>query len=100
MSGVTANQRGLNRTRQHHRTCIAVLLECVKQGRGKAEVAFAEVLGVLGTVDTGEVENEVGLAAVAVEFLGSRIDVVLKDLIDLYRVIFRLAVLDIIELGA
>lgn len=100
VSGIAAYQCCLNRTRQHHRAGIAMLLESVEQGRGKAEVAFAEVLGVLGAVDTGEVENKVGLPAVAVEFLWCRVDVVLKDLVDLYRVIFRLAVLDIIELEA
>lgn len=77
-----------------------MLFERVEQGGGEAEVATAEVLGILGAVDTGEVEHEVGLAAVAVKLFGGRIEVIFEDLVDDDGIVAGLAVADIVELGA
>lgn len=99
MPGIATYQSSLNGAAQHYRTCVAVLAERVEQCRGKAEVALAEVFGILGAVYTCEIKYEIGLPAVAVEFLGRRIDVVFKDRLDFHGIVFRLAVLDVIELG-
>lgn len=74
--------------------------QSVEQGGGESEVAFGEVVGILGTVHTGEIEHEVGLAAVAVEFFGSRVDVVLEHLLDSDGVVAGLSVLYVFELCA
>ena len=80
--GIAADEGCLDGAREHHRAAVAMLFECIEELRGKAEVAFAEVVGILGAVDSGEVEHEVGLAAVAVELAGRGVDVVFKDLVN------------------
>ena len=100
MAGVAAYKRGLNGAAEHHRAGVAVLAQGVEQGRGEAEVALGEVLGVFGTVHAGEVEHEVGLGAVAVEVLGRGVEVVLENLVDGHGVIPGFAFLYVIELGA
>ena len=99
MTGIATDQRCLDRTRKHHRAGVAMLLECVEQCRRKSEVTLAEVFGILGTVHAGKVEYEVGLVTIAVKVFGRRIDVVLEDLLYLYRVILCLTLLDVMELG-
>ena len=77
-----------------------MLLKSLKQPGGEAEVAFFEIFGILGTVDSGEVEHEVGLTTVAVELSGCRVEVIFKHLIDLDRIVTGFPVPDIIELCA
>ena len=77
-----------------------MFFERVEQCRGKAEVTFLEVFGILGAIYAGEVEHEVGFTAVAVKFLGSRVDVVLEHFIDLDRIVLSLTLLYVVELGA
>ena len=100
MAGIAADERGLNGAREHHGAAVAVIFERVEQCRGEAEVAFAEVFGILGAVDTGEVEHEVGFAAVMVKLFGGRIEVIFEDLVDCDGIVAGLAVADIVELGA
>lgn len=91
----------LGRRRYHHRAAVAMTLQRFEQGRGEAEVAGHELFGVLRAVDAGEVEHEVGLAAVAVELFGGGVDVVGEDLVDCQRrEATVLALLDCVELGA
>ncbi len=96
-AGVAPDERGLYRRRKHHRARVAVLLEGVEQRRGEAEVALHELAVVLGAVHPGEVEDEVGLAAVAVELLGRRVEVVLEDLFYCDGTVFGFPVLYVVE---
>ncbi len=75
-----------------------MLFEGVEQRRGEAEVAPAEVFGVFGPVYAGEIEYKVGLAAVAVEIFGRRIEVIFENLVDRDGIIPGLAVFYVIEL--
>ena len=76
-----------------------MLLQGVEQDGGEAEVALVEIVGILGSVDAGEVEDEVGLAAVAVEVRRGRVEVVLEDLVYLNRIVPGLTVFYVIELS-
>lgn len=55
-------------------------LERLEQRGGEPEVALHELGLVLGAVDTGQVEHEVGPGAVLLQLLGGRVDVELHDL--------------------
>ena len=55
-------------------------LERLEQRGGEPEVALHELRLVLGAVDAGQVEDEVGAGAVAVQLLGRRVEVILHDL--------------------
>ena len=97
----TAGQRGLGTAGEHHRGFVAVLLQGVKQGAGKAEVAFHKVLWVLRTVDSGKVKDKVAFGTPLVQLRRGAVEVVLEDLID-YQITVTagLAAFDVIELGA
>ena len=100
MTGVTAYQSGLYRAAQHHRATVAMAAERVEKRRGEAEVALAEVVGVLGAVDAGQVEHEAGLRAPALEFLRRRVEIVLENIIYLHREAAQLAVADVTQTRA
>lgn len=70
---------GLRARGEHDGAAVAVVLEQPQELRGEAEVAPHEVGRVLGAVDAGEVEDEVGLRAVERELLAGAVDVVLVD---------------------
>lgn len=55
-------------------------LERLEQRGGEPEVALHELGLVLGAVDAGQVEDEVGTGAVLLQLLGRRLDIVLHDL--------------------
>lgn len=55
-------------------------LEGVQQRGGEPEVALHEIGLVLGAVDAGQVEDEVGAGAEVLQLLGHGVDVVLHDL--------------------
>ena len=78
----TACEGGLLTRREHDGAFVAMLLQGVEQGAGKAEVALHELLLVLGAVDACEVEDEVAVAAPLVELLMCAIKVVLIDCLD------------------
>jgi len=97
----TACKGCLDRTGDHYRAVVAVFLESIKKYRGKAEVTFHEVLLVLRTVHSCQVEDEVAFAAVAVKVFCCGVDVVLEDFRDCeVSVALCLAGLYIVELGA
>ena len=75
-----ARQARLRGAGEHDGARVAVALERVEQRGGEPEVALHELRLVLGAVDAGQVEDEVGVGAVAVQLLGCRVDVVLHDL--------------------
>jgi hypothetical protein len=78
-----------------------VLLEGTEQQGGESEVALHEFFLVLGTVDAGQVEDEVALLAVAVELLGGGVYVVWEDFTHCEGAIaLGFAFFDVIELGA
>lgn len=55
-------------------------LERLEQRGGEPEVALHELGLVLGAVDAGQVEDEVGTGAVLLQLFRGRVDVVLHDL--------------------
>ena len=59
-----------------------MLLQGIKQGAGKTEVALHELFLVLRAVDACEVENEVAVLAPLVKLLGGAVEVVLIDCLD------------------
>lgn len=75
-----ARQARLRGAGEHDGAFVPVALQGVEQRGGEPEVALHELGLVLGAVDAGQVEDEVGAGAVAVELIGRRIDVVLHDL--------------------
>lgn len=75
-----ARQTRLRGAGEHDGACVAVALQGLQQRGGEPEVALHELGLVLGAVDAGQVEDEVGAGAVAVQLLGRRVDVVLHDL--------------------
>lgn len=75
-----AGQARLRGAGQHDGAPVAVALERVQQRGGEPEVALHELGLVLGAVDAGQVEHEVGAGAVVIELGGRRVDVVLHDL--------------------
>ena len=75
-----AREARLRGAGQHDGARVPVALEGVQQRGGEPEVALHELGLLLGAVDAGQVEHEVGAGAVPVQFLGRRIDVVLHDL--------------------
>ena len=94
-----SGEAGLLRAGEHDRAGVAVLLERVEKGADEAEVAGHEFFLVLGTVDAGEVEDEVGLLAPLVELLGGGVKVVFEDGLDVDSVVAGFAVFDVVELG-
>ena len=75
-----ARQARLRGAGEHHGATVAVALQGVQQRRGEPEVALHELGLVLGAVDAGQVEDEVGAGAVVLQLPGSRVDVVIHDL--------------------
>lgn len=75
-----ARQARLRGAGEHDGARIAVSLERLEQRGGEPEVALHELGLVLGPVDAGQVEDEVGAGAVPVQLRGGRVDVVLHDL--------------------
>lgn len=55
-------------------------LERLEQRGGEPEVALHALRFVLGAVDAGQVEDEVGAGAVLLQLPGRRVEVVLHDL--------------------
>lgn len=75
-----AGQARLRGAGQHDGACVAVALQGVQQRGGEPEVALHELRLVLGAVDAGQVEDEVGAGTVVLQLAGRRVDVVLHDL--------------------
>ena len=97
----TSGQGGLDGGADHHGAVVPVLLQGVEQRGGEAEVALHELLRVLRAVHPGEVEHEVAVAAPRVQFPGRGAEVVFIDGFNLHAAVpARLAVLDVVELGA
>lgn len=75
-----ARQARLRGAGEHDGAPVAVALEGLEQRGGEPEVALHELGLVLGAVDAGQVEDEVGAGAVLFQLPGGRVDVVLHDL--------------------
>ena len=95
-----AGEGGLDAGGEHDRAGVAVSFKGIKKGGGEPEVAAHELLRVLGAVDTGQVEHEVGLGAPRVQLHGRGVDVVFVDLIHGYVIVAGPAVADVAQLGA
>ena len=74
-----ARQARLRGAGEHDGAFVPVALQGVEQRGGEPEVALHELGLLLGAVDAGQVEDEVGAGAVALQLLGRRLDVVLHD---------------------
>ena len=72
-------------------------LKGVQQRGGEPEVALHELGLVLGAVDAGQVEDEVGTGAVLVKLPGRGVDVELHDLEREQRLILLTAVLAVAD---
>lgn len=88
-----ARQARLRGAGEHDGAPVAVALEGVQQRRGEPEVALHELRLVLGAVDAGQVEDEVGAGAEVLQLFLGRVEVVLHDLEGKERLVFRAAVL-------
>ena len=88
-----ARQARLRGAGEHDGARVAVALESIQQRGGEPEVALHELRLVLGAVDAGQVEDEVGAGAVFVQLLSRRVDVVLHDLEGKEWLVFGTAVL-------
>lgn len=75
-----AREARLRGAGEHDGASVAVALQRVQQRGGEPEVALHELGLVLGAVDAGQVEDEVGAGAVVLQLPGGRVDVVLHDL--------------------
>ena len=74
-----AGEGGLLAAGEHHWTGVVMLLKGVQQGTGKAKVALHELLLVLRTVHTRQVEYKVRILTPLIQLFWSRIQVILKD---------------------
>jgi len=92
-----AGQARLRGTGQHDGAPVAVALEGVEQRGGEPEVALHELGLVLGSVDAGQVEHEVGAGAAVIELPGRRVDVVLHNLERQQGLVFDAAVLAVAD---
>lgn len=88
-----ARQARLRGAGQHDGAFVPVALEGVQQRGGEPEVALHELGLVLWAVDAGQVEDEVGAGAVALQLGGRGVDVVLHDLEGKEGLVFGTAVL-------
>lgn len=92
-----AGEARLRRAGEHDGAFVPVALQGVEHRGCEAEVALHELRLVLGAVDAGQVEDEVGAGAVALQLLGRRVDVVLHYLEGQQARIFLAAVLTIAD---
>ena len=75
-----------------------MLFQTIQQVRGKAKVALHEVFRVLRAIHPSQMEHEVCLLAVLIQFLRSRAQVILVDFIDVqFRAGLVLTVPDIFQ---
>lgn len=92
-----ARQARLRGAGEHDGALIPVALEGVQQRGGEPEVALHELGLVLGAVDAGQVEDEVGAGAEVPQLGGRGVDVVLHDLEREELLVFGAAVLAIAD---
>ena len=92
-----ARQARLRGAGEHDGARVAVALEGVEQRGGEPEVALHELGLLLGAVDAGQVEHEVGAGAAVIELPGRRVDVVLHDLERQQGLVFDAAVLAVAD---
>ena len=88
-----AGQARLRGAGEHDGAPVAVALEGVQQRGGEPKVALHELGLVLGAVDAGQVEGEVGAGAVVLQLLRGGVDIVLHHLEGEEYLVFRAAVL-------
>lgn len=75
-----ARQARLRGAGEHDGARVPVALERLEQRGGEPEVALHELGLLLGAVDAGQVEDEVGAGAEVLQLLLGRVEVVLHDL--------------------
>ena len=93
-----SSQSSLNGRGQHNSCLVVVLFQAVQQVRGKAKIALHEVLRVLRTVHASQIEHEVCLLAILVQFVRSGVQVVFIDSVNMkFRSGFVLTVPDVFQ---
>lgn len=92
-----AREARLRGAGEHDGARVAVALEGVQQRGREPEVALHELRLVLGAVDAGQVEDEVGAGAVVLQLSGRGVDVVLHDLERKQRSVHLAAVLAVAD---
>ena len=98
--GITPHKSGLDRAGKHHRAFIAVLLESIKQGGSKAEIALHKLLGILRAVHPGKIEDKVTIRAKSIQLLRRRVHIIFIHCdILIQRIPPRLAFSYIAQLG-
>ena len=90
-----SRQARLRGAGEHDGASVAVALERLEQRGGEPEVALHELGLLLGAVDAGQVEDEIGAGAIVVELLRRGVDVVLHDLERKQARVFLAAVLTV-----
>lgn len=88
-----ARQARLRGAGEHDGARVPVALQGIEQRGGEVEVALHELGLVLGAVDAGQVEDEVGAGTEVVKLVGGGVDVALHDLEGQQGLVFRAAVL-------
>ena len=69
-------QSRLNRRRNHHRAGIAMFFQRGEKRRREPEIASHKLRRVLRTVDTREVEDEIRIPAIGIEFFRRTVQIV------------------------
>ncbi len=72
----TAGKCGLNAGTEHHRASVPVFLKGIQQGRGESEIALHELLLILRTVDSGQIEHEVAVPAPSVQIVRCGVEII------------------------
>ena len=75
-----ARQARLRGAGEHDGAFVSLALERLEQRGGEPEVALHELGLLLGAVDAGQVEDEVGAGAIVLQLPRRRVDVILHDL--------------------
>ena len=78
-----------------------MFLQRIEQSGSKTEIALHEFFVILRTVDSGQIEHEIAIPAIGIEFFGRTVQVVLIDgRYGEIAITTGLAGTDIMELGA
>ena len=92
---------GLRGRGNHYRTGIAVLLQCIKQRGGEAEVPLHKLRRILGTVHACQIEDKVSLSAIDIQFGRVTVHVIFVNgkFLTCNAVIAGFPVTDVVQLG-
>ena len=93
------DKRRLNRTGEHDRGLVAMLLQRVQQRGGKPKASLHELRVVLGTIHACQIEHEVAVRTVRIQLFRRIVDIIAVDVFNVEigpRAV--LAVADVLEI--